>query len=333
MIKLIESDRLLAEVELEPVQGSRFQPTGFPSLGSAEFSVITDNNQSVKSLLVESSQSMANRLEAVCWNEKESRLVDVLGGMPLIIVNNKDGKFLTNSLLEAHRLNSSYMLEGDDKKLNEKLKEELPGVKDDNEPIKISELARFALKYDPNSVLHGLFLSRKEIAGGRYKMTRSLSSFIEAYDVEQVVSGGVKLDRVDPTGADGGAETGFGHIPYPRTEYSAKTIKAYFNIDLSLIRSYSLSDTANEFLFVLALWKIQSFLKRGLRLRTACDLKVKGNLRVIEPESFTIPSIEELEENLGKIIKKCNDESLFNPEPLVIQYKKSKGKKSKDDAG
>lgn len=31
----IRSHRLLIEAELVPVQGSRFQPTGFPDLGAA----------------------------------------------------------------------------------------------------------------------------------------------------------------------------------------------------------------------------------------------------------------------------------------------------------
>ena len=326
-MKLPDADRLLAEAIIEPVQGSRFQPTGFPSLGSAEFEQVSDKGQITRHLLVESAQSMANRLESVCWDRAKLDLVDVLQGMPIITVKNQQGDFITNSLLEAHRLNSSYMLESGDKTLYDELDKELQFSKEGI--VDISKLAKFALKYDPNSILHGVFLSKKEISGGRYKMTRSLSSFIEADEVKPVSSGGVKLDHVDPKGSDGGSESGFGHIPYSRTEYSAKTITAYFSIDLSLIRSYDLPDLANEFLYVFALWKIRTFLDHGMRLRTACDMKIKNQLVVTYPDELTIPNTNEISDNLKKLIKECKNANLFASKPLTIQYVKSK-KESKN---
>ena len=66
---LKDSNRLLIEVELEPIQGERFQPTGFPDLGAAEIQL----NDNTASLLVESAQSMANRLEDVCLNPEKNR--------------------------------------------------------------------------------------------------------------------------------------------------------------------------------------------------------------------------------------------------------------------
>ncbi|MDE0265630.1 MAG: type I-U CRISPR-associated RAMP protein Csb1/Cas7u [Thaumarchaeota archaeon] len=324
-MKLPNEDRLLAEVQLEPVQGSRFQPTGFPSLGAAEFTSIS-NDTNTDCVLVESVQSMANRLEDVCWDKEKLRLADALSGMPVITVNDKNSKFLTNSLLEAHRMNSSYMLEGSDKTLNETIKRELQ-IKDDGIVARIPDFARFVLRYDPNSLLHGLFLSRKELAGGRYKMTRILSSFIEATNVKPVVSGGVKFDFVDPSGGEAGAESGFGHIPYPRTEYSAESIVAYFNVDISLLRSYGLSDVANNFLFTLALWKIRFFLKHGLRLRTACDLKIKKEIRVSQPRSMKIPDLDVLSKDVTLLIKKCKSEGLFTEKPLTVTYSAKKADK------
>ena len=57
--------RLLMEAELKPIQGTRFQPTGFPDLGAAAY----EAPGKVDMVLVESAQSMANRMEAVCWDE------------------------------------------------------------------------------------------------------------------------------------------------------------------------------------------------------------------------------------------------------------------------
>jgi CRISPR-associated protein Csb1 len=71
---LKKEPRLLLEAKLKPVAGSRFQPTGFPDLGPAAYN-LPDGTQM---LLVESAQSMANRLEAVCWDAAADDLVDAL---------------------------------------------------------------------------------------------------------------------------------------------------------------------------------------------------------------------------------------------------------------
>ena len=309
------SDRILLEVELQPVQGSRFQPTGFPSLGAAEFTSMSENDQN--SLLVESSQSMANRLEVVCWDPIESELANSIKGMPVITVHDENGNFLTNSILEAHRMNSPYILEGKDKTLIDKLKKELK-IDDTEQAINIQKFAEFVFKYDTNSILHGLFLAKSDIAGGRYKLTRSLSSFIEAKNIKPATSGGVKLDHLDPKGGEQGSAKGFGHIPYSRTEYTAESITAYFSIDLALIHSYNLGEDANDMLLTLALWKIQSFLKSGLRLRTACHLKVKGELTVTEPKKIHVPDISILDQELKKCISKCANK--FVKTPLIVKY-------------
>ena len=119
--KLKDQSRLLLQAKLKPVQGSRFQPTGFPDLGAATF----DGPGGVKMLLVESAQSMANRLEAVCWDTTANDWVAALKGLPAVLVVDKDTKPLTNSVLEAHRLNSPYILEGKDKSFFNTLRKEL----------------------------------------------------------------------------------------------------------------------------------------------------------------------------------------------------------------
>jgi CRISPR-associated protein Csb1 len=101
----IES-RLLVETKLKPIQGTRFQPTGFPDLGPATYTL----PDGTPMLLVESAQSMANRLENVCWDANANSWIEPLRGLPFVQVKDKTGKPLTNSILEAHRLNSPYIL-------------------------------------------------------------------------------------------------------------------------------------------------------------------------------------------------------------------------------
>lgn len=269
---------------------------------------------------------MANRLEAVCLDESKSNLAETLKGIPVITVLDENGKFLTNSAIEAHRMNSPYMLEGDDTTLLDKLKADL-NIESKDGPIDIPKFAKFVVKYDTNTALHGVFLSKSDLAGGRYKLTRALSSFIEATGIQPAVSGGVKLDRLNPSGGEGKAKKGYGHIPYSRTEYTAESIKVYFNIDLALIRSYGLGDCANDLLFTLALWKILSLLNTGLRLRTACDLKSQSPLTATYPEDFDIPSLANLDIELREIIQKCRDDGSLTKEPLVLRYKTDQGKK------
>jgi CRISPR-associated protein Csb1 len=56
--QLDSAPRLLMHADLKPVQGDRFQPTGFADLGAAVY----ERPDGTRMLLVESAQSMANRL-------------------------------------------------------------------------------------------------------------------------------------------------------------------------------------------------------------------------------------------------------------------------------
>ena len=316
--------RILIEADLQPVQGDRFQPTGFPDLGAATYRIPTTGSNA---LLVESAQSMANRLEAVCLDSSQKSLVEILKGIPFVTVKGPDDKVLTNSVLEAHRLSSAYILEGKDQKIMNKIKEAV-GIKEKDQEADLemfSKLHQFLFETDTNSLLHGIFFAKSELAGGRLKIPRALSAFIEATETDEVLSGGAKIDIVNPSTEEGSdASTGFGNIPFSRMEYSAKKITAYFNIDVSQIVKYSIKDDdAKVLLLVLALWKIRKFLDSGLRLRTACDFEQKGELRIVKPSNFTIPPIDDLEEQIKKLIDKFKNEF----ESLDITYKKSNKKK------
>jgi CRISPR-associated protein Csb1 len=313
--KLADAPRLLIEARLKPLQGERFQPTGFADLGPARYTLADGTEM----LLVESAQSVANRMEAACWDEAADDLIAGLRGLSYIRVMGKESA-LTNSVLEAHRINSPYILEGKDRSVFQILKTEAAGL--ETGPVHLRDLARLVLKYDANAVLHGVFLAKKELAGGRLRLTRALSGFIEAVDVRAAESGGVKNDRVDPSGD---TKQGFGNVPFHRTEFTARTVTAYFNLDLALLRGYGLPEDAYRLLVALALFKVRRFLSTGLRLRTACDLEVLGDVAVTRPGGFTVPDERGLLDECRRLIAACQAQKLFAG---VTEVKWEPGKKS-----
>ncbi len=300
---LKDAPRLLIEAQLKPLQGTRFQPTGFPNLGAAQY----DGPNGAKMLLVESAQSMANHMEGycrttgqpICWDPVADDWVEPLKGLPVVKVLDKDGKALTNSVLEAHRINSEYIARA---KGFETIKNEI-GFKNDR-PFDIRrQLVPVLLKYDPNSLIHGVFL--EEIAGV-IRLPRTLSAFIEAEDVRVAPSGGVKLNRVQPE-----LKGGEGNVPYPRDEYTGK-ITAYFNLDLAQIRAFGLGENVENMLVAIALLKIRKFLEVGLRLRTACDLTLAGTPIVTRPKEFSLPALAEIARVLPDMVAAVRKEGRFN---------------------
>jgi CRISPR-associated protein Csb1 len=306
---LKNAPRLLIEVSLRPIAGTRFQPTGFPDLGAATYK----SADGADMLLVESAQSIANRLEAAIWDNAADDLVAPLRGLPYVVATDAAGEPLTNSVLEAHRINSPYIYNA----------EGFAAIQaavgyDERKPFNCRRLAAALLKYDVNSLLHGIFLEK---IGGVVRLPRALSGFIEATKVSVAASGGVKNDRVrastDGEGKD--ASAGYGNVPYHRDEYTG-VITAYFNLDLALIRGLGLGAPAENLLVALAFYKVQRFLRDGLRLRTACDLDAT-EVKVTRPKTgFTLPAIEELETVLPGLISAASA-AFASPAKTTLKYK------------
>jgi CRISPR-associated protein Csb1 len=350
---LKDAPRVLIEADLKPVAGTRIQPTGFPDLGPAAYDAPDGAGGTVPTLLVESAQSMANRLEAVCWDEANDDLVPELKGLPYIRVKLAglgDGTDSTTSLLEFHRLNSPYIMSGmtaEKKSFADVLKPELGmaavagGKKSkakeesedvgDKEPddvagvVNLRKLAAVCFKYDPNSLVHGVFLEK---IAGRLRHPRAISAFIEGSGVGRADSGGVKFDRALPkpkvAGVD--AKGGYGNVPFHRTEFTAESITAFFSIDLAQIRGYGLPEPAGELLVTLALWKVRKFLDSNMRLRTACELEVpEDGIHVKRPTAFTVPSTKELADQLKTLIGKCSAQ-FAKPVVTELTWNNPKGK-------
>jgi CRISPR-associated protein Csb1 len=340
--QLKSAPRILIEAALEPVAGTRIQPTGFPDLGPATYDAPDGNGGTIPTLLVESAQSMANRLEAVCWDEAKEDLVPELQGLPYVKVKLAglgDGNDTTNSILEFHRLNSPYIMSGvmngagsfadvlkpqlgmvavaaaggrrgtrsraedapAEEPSSEKEPDDVAGV------VNLRKLARVCFRYDPNSLVHGVFLEK---IAGRLRHPRALSAFIEASGVGRADSGGVKFDRALPkpkvAGVD--AKGGYGNVPFHRTEFTAQSITAFFSVDLAQIRGYGLGEDATGLLIALSLWKVRKFLDSTMRLRTACELElIEGEKSITgkKPAGFILPSSDVLSQSVSELIKQC----------------------------
>lgn len=319
------TSRLHYTAELEPILGSTFQPTGFPDLGAALFTRF-EGEREVKSLLVESVQSMANRLEATAWDRANEQPVSEVGGLPWVrVVRKGTDEFLTSSRLEAHRLASPFIhnAEVDGRSMFDVIRDRL-GVKKDT-PHNRKEMAKAVSGLDPFCLIHGVFFAQKEW-WGQPKFERALSAVIEAHDVERADSGGRKADHVRHQLSDelGGTAEGYGSVPFARTEWTAKHIKASFVLDTELLRSYGLPEPVTELLETVGLWEIRSLLDGSLRLRTACDLVVNGDAQP-HRGSPELPDRETLSVQIKELVPQCT-ELLGDGEPLTVHWA-DKGKK------
>lgn len=315
--------RLLFKIPLKPLQGDRFQPTGFPSLGAATY-----QTSGGLQLLVESAQSMANRFERVCWDDVTSSPVAALANISHVTVRRRNA-FLTDTMLEAHRLNSPYLLENkDDPTFFDNLKTELGGL--DVGPIDRKRLAQVLLKYDVGSLLHGVFLAKKDLAGGRLRVARAMSGFIEATGVQVAASGGVKNDHVSPSVESSDVARGFGNVPFARDEFTAEHILFYVNIDLAQIRGYGLGEHVERLLTLLALHRLRRLLDGDLRLRTACDLEPSVDEIRSTRGDFVLPSLAELESGLPATIEPCR--SLMTHTTTAFESELKKGRGETEDA-
>jgi CRISPR-associated protein Csb1 len=275
---------------------------------------------------------MANRLEDTIIGP-DNELIEELSGLSYIRVNlTEETDTNTNSLIEAHRINSPFIISDESFKESFKKASEYEAKM----PINWQKIARALFKYDVNSLIHGVFLANLE--DGRIKMSRAVSGFIEAKGVQEVVSGGVKFNPIDPTGtlrAKDYDKDVYGNVPYQRVEYAADKITAYFNLDLGLLRSYDLGENAYELLVALVLYKICTFLEEGTRLRTACDFKPTGSIKLDGNHDFEIPNKADLLEFMNQKIGDCK--SMFADPPITeittktVIKKKAKTEESQNE--
>lgn len=316
------ASRHVYDVPLQPVLGSTFQPTGFPDLGAATFDRFDPTLEgTVPALLVESVQSMANRLEATAWDAGGEAPVATMDGLPYVrVVRAASGEFLTSSRLEAHRLASPFIREAtlEGQPMGEEIGRRFELARDT--PLRYPRMATALMGLDPFCLVHGVFFSQR-LWPGQPKFPRAVSAVIEAHDVRRAVSGGRKSDHVrhglDGEEAGGGTAEGYGSVPFHRTEWTARKIVASFVVDVDLLRSYGLPQPATELLETVALWEIRSLLSGGLRLRTACDLELAGDIAVRRGDA--LPELADLQRRLRELVGASAD-LLGGGKPIQVEW-------------
>ena len=200
--------------------------------------------------------------------------------MPYVRIVSPDDAFLSSSRLEAHRLASAYVMDGQKRWTGsvdgrDWLPERLGLVK--GRPLDYRAVARACFRLDPVSLIHGVFFAQQKWPW-QPKIARAVTGFIEASGVRPVVSGGVKKDVVINEAKGGDTAKGYGTVPHHRVEYTAEKITAYFTVDHAQFRSYGLSGPATALLGAGRL-RDRDLLDRGLRLRHAAILSEGGAAR------------------------------------------------------
>ena len=360
--ELLQQDRVLLSAELHLANGSFFQPTGFPDIGAC---VYTDGAGKPR-CLVESEQSMANRLEAVCMKAPGVWREPLAGKLPVIRVSNKKKQLLATNLTEPHRIASSYVLEGsvNGTTLQDKLKEHL-GLDDKTWPLDGREkLTQAVFALDPGAILHGFQFMQWEAVGLR--AARLLHARLEAVLANdgEIHYGLVKVDGIEPE-SSAAKKSNKGQSIAAKARYVPRSIHATFEIDVLALRERSLvpaSDgesvtgssgkkEAQRFLLALALWKIYRFLTNApafdartgdtmgaLRLRADCSLALgtvnwsgsKQGARFGKPNTLDPGRLVKPSENDGEIDLLANPpsfEKLLSPFDLGIETTVTYGKK------
>jgi CRISPR-associated protein Csb1 len=319
---------LIIKAKFEPLgEQDRFQPAGFPEMGHVIYDAPRlgeDGHPRApeKVCIVDSAASMANHLEALCFSNSAAGILHPdLDGLPYIRcvtdrnVRTENGKvvvdpddphdrLVVSSLTEGHRLASDYFLHA---KLNgaefrDVLRHEfgIVEIKKDKTYFVTPEnwwsIFRTVFRYDPNSLIHGIFFAREQI-----RISRLLTAHLEAFGASRVGSAGVKFDRLGKTTS--------GQPIFSRDEETAQRIEAIFLIDLGLLRSFGhgadgLNETEKRLLLHLILWKIERMLSSPYRFRSGCHLKCIDRQYLTEDENQEVAADQLLSDVRGAI-KAC----------------------------
>lgn len=322
--RLYKHDYLCIKAKLVTKDGKPYlQPTGFPDIGACIFK----DSQGKSRCLVESEQSMTNRLEGVCMKDA-GKWVDTWKSLPLIEVQDGNGQRIATNLTEPHRIASSYVLEGKIGQCGFKdILWKAIGMQGNADEARLpldgrAKLDKVIFALDPSALLHGYQFVQTSFVGMR--QPRILHARLEATlgGDEEMNYGMVKVDTIERDAASQkGANKGQSIAPKNRILW--QDITAIFELDLLALKHLHLDGEQKKFLLSLALWKIGAFLSDypsfdprsrqtsgALRLRSDCHLKFDCFL---EPELLKTCK----EKTEGKNEKESNGDNESKPESKI----------------
>lgn len=291
-----DASRLLITVPLKVADGTngRFQPTGFPDLGPALYKGVREFEENgkkvqraVNMLFSDTAAALGNWLEEACLSGEDYNAD--CKGIPYVRVLDGDASgdakpFLTSSVREPHRLASPYVLaakRADGETMKAWLAKPDQFAVNKQRPVRPWVLAQKLFSIDPGCILHGVFLEELD---GRLRLSRLLSGFIEAANPNQVNYGGVYRGEVSAKD----------NIPFPKQEFTSDDIHASFILHLATLNGYGLPDAQQRFLILWALYKIDSLLKRCLRLRSGCEFKATSIACTVDESPWTWPTNKDI---------------------------------------
>ena len=188
--QLTNTPRLLLEQELRRSRGIGFDPPALRTWARPT----TNSTTGGACCSVESAQSVANRLEKTCLAGDGRRIDPALEGLPYILARLSGAtEAETSSLVEAHRINSPFIIS--DKKFQDEFLAK--SGYESGKPIAWDKIALTLFYFDPNALIHGVFMAN--LKDGRVRVPRAIAGFIEASNVMEAVSGGVKKTRLTQT--------------------------------------------------------------------------------------------------------------------------------------
>ena len=196
----------------------------------------------------------------------------------------------------------------------------------ENRLVPWKKIAVGLLKVDPGCLLHGIWFNESSFAGGKVRITRALSGYIEARDPSTANFGFQKRDPVsDRTDKDAGqsAAEGYGSVIGPKQHFTSPEVKAYFQIDLERLRSYGLLQKEVHALAAWGIYKIRRVLvasRDGVAdLRTECKFETAAIVaQVVDQETgkktpFPLPE-------LGEDLKQAFDVLKMSTGPLCVRW-------------
>lgn len=322
LLEELDDGRYLAlEIELRPVGFPTIQPTTFANTGPSFYEAPEGGLAAV----VDSVASMANQLELTIWDESACEPKPPVASLPWVKVVDANGEYYTSSRVAAHRLNAHSLINGivnggvGAKKFEDFMKELLP---ENATPPVNRRLGQVIWEHDPLSIVHGCWLPG--IWKGRARLSRALTARIDALAVQSQGAqvGGQKtadsIAEVEVRHVPGQQEkTVEGERPYYTSEVSAARIVSPIVLDLVLLRSYGLAESAYQALVATAVLQITELVAAWPRRRSRCILEPKEVL-VQAPDGWMLPNLDDLREECRRRCEAATGVEFA--EPLVLRY-------------